>query len=247
MGSRSLQLGGSALQQAAQEVREIIMSEAAEILEVLPDDLVLDDGLVGPFGAPEIRLPLAQVVETYLAKNGHGKADDGRQGIEATVRYQAEGDTFPFGSTAAVVSIDRETGWPTIERFVSVDDVGNVINPRLVEGQLIGGAVQGMAEALWEQVIYDRDGQLVSGSLMDYAVPKASWIPNLELERTVTPSPRNPLGAKGVGEAGTVHAPPAVANAIMDALRQFDVEPLDLPITDQKIWRIIHFGGQDIR
>jgi carbon-monoxide dehydrogenase large subunit len=96
-------------------------------------------------------------------------------------------------------------------------------------------------------VIYDRDGQLVSGSLMDYAVPKASWIPNLELERTVTPSPRNPLGAKGVGEAGTVHAPPAVANAIMDALRQFDVEPLDLPITDQKIWRIIHFGGQDIR
>lgn len=246
MGSRSLQLGGSALRQAAQEVRDVLFSEAAEMLEVVSADLTLEDGAIGPVGSPEIRLPLAQVVETYLAKEGY---EDGERplGIEANVRYQAEGDTFPFGSTAALVSIDRDTGRPTIERFVSVDDVGNVINPRLVEGQLIGGAVQGMAETLWEQVIYDESGQLISGSLMDYAVPKATWIPNLELERTVTPSPRNPLGVKGVGEAGTVHAPPAVANAIMDALRPFDVEPLDLPITDSKIWRIIHFGGRGIR
>ncbi len=247
MGSRSLQLGGSALRQAAEAVRETVLSEAAEMLEVTPDDLVLEGGEVGPRGAPEIRLRLEQVVESYLAKNGHDAAGGAARGIEANVRYQADGDTFPFGSTAALVSIDRDTGKPTIERFVSVDDVGNVVNPRLVEGQLIGGAVQGIAETLWEQVVYDDSGQLVSGSLMDYAVPKASWFPNFQLERTVTPTPRNILGAKGVGEAGTVHAPPAVANAVMDALRPFDVEPLDLPITDRKIWQIINRGGQGIR
>jgi carbon-monoxide dehydrogenase large subunit len=146
-----------------------------------------------------------------------------------------------------VVAIDRDTGVPTIERFVSVDDVGNVVNPVLVEGQLIGGAVQGIGETLWEEVAFDASGQPLSGTLMEYAAPRAEWLPHFELARTVTPSPNNPLGVKGVGEAGTVHAAPAIANAVMDALRPFGVEPLDLPITPQKIWRIIHLGGAGIR
>jgi aerobic carbon-monoxide dehydrogenase large subunit len=146
-----------------------------------------------------------------------------------------------------VVSIDRDTGRPTIERFVAVDDCGNVINPLLVEGQLIGGAAQGIGETLWERIVYDANGQLLTGSLMDYAAPRAEQLPFFEMDRTVTPSPRNPLGAKGVGEAGTVSAPPAVANAVMDALRPFGVEPLDLPLTDEKLWRVIHDGGKGIR
>lgn len=168
-------------------------------------------------------------------------------GIQETVKFHADGDLFPFGTTIAIVSIDRETGTPLIERFISVEDVGYVVNPLLVEGQLIGGLVQSVGETLWEQVVYDKDGQLVSGTLMDYAVPHAQWLPPFELDRTTTPSPNNPLGAKGVGEAGTVHAPPAVANAVMDALRPFDVEPLDLPLTTEKLWRVIHFGGLGIR
>jgi carbon-monoxide dehydrogenase large subunit len=197
---------------------------------------------VQPTGVPERAIPLTEVVREFAT---YGNGDDEpapNTGIVATVQYRADGDTFPFGTTIAVVSIDRESGRPTLERFVAVDDVGNVVNPMLVEGQLIGGAVQGIGEVLWEQVAYDDTGQLLAGTFMDYAVARASRLPMFELDRTVTPTPRNLLGAKGVGEAGTVHATPAVANAIMDALRPFGVQPLDLPITEQTIWKIIHAG-----
>ena len=243
MGSRSLQLGGSALRQAAIEVREQLLATAAGLLEVSPADLTLADGSVQPAGAPERAVALAEVIRAHAAAHG----GDASAGIAATAQYQAEGDTFPFGTTIVVASIDPDTGRPAIERYVSVDDVGNVVNPRLVEGQLVGGAVQGIGEVLWEEIVYDDSGQLLTGTLMDYAVPHASQLPAFELDRTVTPTPRNPLGAKGVGEAGTVHAPPAVANAIMDALRPFAVEPLDLPLRAEKLWRVIHQGGDGIR
>ncbi len=243
MGSRSLQLGGNALWQAAQEVRTSVLTEASQLLEAAPSDLELFDGMVGPIGARERAIPLAQVVQQARLHQSTDSATS-HDGIVATVQYRADGDTFPFGTTIAVVSIDPDTGFPTLERFISIDDVGNVINPMLVEGQLIGGAVQGIGEVLWEQVAYDDNGQLLTGTLMDYAVPRASRLPMFELDRTVTPTPRNPLGAKGVGEAGTVHATPAVANAIMDALRPFGVRPLNLPITEQTIWTIMHGNHQ---
>ena len=225
------------------------MEPTIPFLQRLRQGLVLADGAIFPAGVPTRALPIGEVVQQLVAARAQDEASSiaAVDGIEATVQFQAAGDSYPFGATLAVVAIDRETGEPTIERFVAVDDVGNVINPRLVEGQLHGGAVQGFGEALWEQIVYDDDGQLLSGTLMDYAIPRASWLPAFELERTVTPSPTNPLGAKGVGEAGTVHAVPAVANAVMDALRPFGVEPLDLPLTPEKIWRVIHFGGAGIR
>jgi len=249
MGSRSLQLGGSALREAAREVRDQLLQAAAEMLEVSTDDLVLEAGRIGPAGVPSRAVEIRDLVKSYVESQSQDEASSTAavEGLEATVQFQADGESFPFGTTIAVVAIDRDTGVPSIERFVSVDDVGNVINPVLVEGQLIGGAVQGIGEALWEEVAFDGSGQPLSGTLMEYAVPRAEWLPHFELDRTVTPSPNNLLGAKGVGEAGTVHAAPTIANAVMDALRPFGVEPLDLPITPQKIWRIIHHGGAGIR
>ena len=249
MGSRSLQLGGSALREAAREVRDQLLQAAAEMLEVSTDDLVLESGRIGPAGVPSRAVEIRDLVKSYVESQSQDEASSTAavEGLEATVQFQADGESFPFGTTIAVVAIDRDTGVPSIERFVSVDDVGNVINPVLVEGQLIGGAVQGIGETLWEEVAFDGSGQPLSGTLMEYAVPRAEWLPHFELDRTVTPSPNNLLGAKGVGEAGTVHAAPTIANAVMDALRPFGVEPLDLPITPQKIWRIIHHGGAGIR
>ena len=236
MGSRSLQLGGSALCQAARDVREQLLHAVAEMLEVSTDDLVLAEGRIGPAGVPSRAVGIREHVKAYVAAKSQDEASSTAavEGLEATVQVQADGESFPFGTTIAVVAIDRDTGVPTIERFLSVDDVGNVVNPMLVEGQLIGGAVRGIGETLWEEVAFDASGQPLSATLLEYAVPRAEWLPRFELDRTVTPSPHNPLGAKGVGEAGTVHAAPAVANAVMDALRPFGVEPLDLPITRRR-------------
>lgn len=250
MGSRSLHLGGSALRQAAQEVRHTLLRAAGDELEAAPDDLVITDGRIAIAGSPERSVPLVDAVRRAASNrtDAAGNQSDGdHDALHVAVQYQGEGETFPFGTTIVVVSIDRDTGRPRIERYVSVDDCGEVVNPRLVEGQLIGGAVQGIGETLWEQVAYDADGQLLSNTLMDYAVAHAEWLPTLELERTTTPTPRNLLGAKGVGEAGTVHAPPAVANAVMDALRPFGVEPLDLPLASEKLWRVMQLGGEGIR
>lgn len=248
MGSRSLQLGGNALRQAAQEVRERLVRAAAMLLEVEPADLTIHEGTIAPAGVPGRALPLSEAIATakeMALADGEDLAATG--GLGVTTQFQSGGESFPFGTAIAIVSIDRDTGRPTIERFVAVDDCGTVVNPLLVEGQLIGGAAQGIGETLWERVVYDENGQLLTGSLMDYAAPRAEQLPSFEMDRTVTPSPRNPLGAKGVGEAGTVSAPPAVANAVMDALRPFGVEPLDLPLTDEKLWRVIHEGGRGIR
>lgn len=249
MGSRSLQLGGSAIKKAAEHIRKTIMETAARLLEVSPTDLLLHDGRITPAGSPQHSITITEVVSRVVHDQSRGEVNDvsAVHGIQQTIQFQADGDSFPFGTTIAVVSIDRETGRPSIERFISVEDVGHIVNPLLVEGQLIGGIVQGIGETLWEQVVYDEDGQLVTGTLMDYAVPRAKWLPVFELDHTTTPSPTNPLGAKGVGEAGTVHAPPAVANAVIDALRPFAVESLDLPLTMEKLWRVIHFGGAGIR
>jgi carbon-monoxide dehydrogenase large subunit len=160
-------------------------------------------------------------------------------GLEATRFFEPSNFTFPFGTHVCVVEIDNETGEPKITKYVAVDDCGNVINPLLAEGQIHGGIVQGVAQALYEEVVYDENGQLLTGSLMDYALPRAHDLPSLELARTVTPSPVNPMGIKGVGEAGTIGSTPAVVNAIVDALAPYGVTHIDMPVRPEKIWKIL--------
>ena len=161
-------------------------------------------------------------------------------GLNATSFFEPTGCTFPFGTHIAVVEVDPETGVVKFLRYVAVDDCGKVVSPLLVEGQVHGGIAQGIAQALYEEVVYDENGQLITATLMDYAVPKADMLPHLELSSTVTPSPLNPLGVKGVGEAGTIGSTPCVVNAVLDALRPFGITHLDMPLKPEKIWRAIH-------
>jgi carbon-monoxide dehydrogenase large subunit len=165
---------------------------------------------------------------------------DMEPGLSATYFFEPKNFTFPFGTHIVVVEIDRETGDVKFLRYVAVDDCGKVINPMLVEGQIQGGIAQSIGQALYEEVVYDEQGQLVTGSLMDYAVPRAHMIPRFELDRTETPTDVNPLGIKGVGEAGTIGATPAIVGAIVDALAPFGVRHLDMPIKPETIWRIVN-------
>ena len=167
---------------------------------------------------------------------------DTEPGLSATYFFEPKNFTFPFGTHIAVVEIDRETGDIEFLRYVAVDDCGKVINPMLVDGQVHGGIVQSIGQALYEEVVYNEDGQLITGTLMDYAVPRARHVPNFELDRTETPSPVNPLGVKGVGEAGTIGATPAIVGAVVDALAPFGVKHLDMPIKPENIWRVINNG-----
>jgi carbon-monoxide dehydrogenase large subunit len=156
--------------------------------------------------------------------------------LDETVYHDTENCTFPFGTHIAIVEVDEETGHIDLVRYVAVDDVGKKINPMIVDGQLHGGIAQGVGQALWEGAVYGDDGQLLSGSMLDYALPRASWFPKLELDETVTPSPVNPLGVKGVGEAGTIASTAAVANAVVDALGPLGIKHLDMPFTPARVW-----------
>jgi len=172
----------------------------------------------------------------HLAKN---LPPDMEPGLSATSFFEPKNFTFPFGTHICVVEIDRETGEIHFQRYIAVDDCGRVINPLLVHGQVHGGIVQSIGQALYEEVVYDDQGQILSGTLMDYALPKAAMIPWFELDRTETPSPVNPLGVKGVGEAGSIGATPAVVAAVVDALAPYGVKHLDMPIRPENVWRII--------
>ena len=160
-------------------------------------------------------------------------------GMEATHFFEPSNFTFPFGAHIASVEVDGETGEVKIDKYVAVDDCGNVLNPLLVDGQIHGGIAQGLGQAMWEELIYNEDGQLVTGSLMDYALPKAHLLPDFTLERTVTPSPVNPMGVKGVGEAGTIASTPCMVNAVCDALSPLGVRHIDMPLKPERVWRAI--------
>jgi carbon-monoxide dehydrogenase large subunit len=166
--------------------------------------------------------------------------------LDATAYHDTPNTTWPFGTHIAVVEVDEETGEVDLVRYVAVDDVGNKINPMIVDGQLHGGIAQGVGQALWEGAVYDDNGQLLTGSMLDYALPRASWMPWLELDETVTPTPVNPLGVKGVGEAGTIASTAAAANAVIDALSPLGIRHVDMPLTAQTVWRAIQAakGGQ---
>lgn len=236
-GSRSLAVGGIAVHRATERIREKVIQLAAHLLEASPDDVVFEGGKLFVKGVPERSKAFGEVVfQMYLAAN----LPEGMEpGLEATVYHDPANFTFPFGTHVCEVEIDPETGQVTIDRYVAIDDCGVQVNPMIVEGQLHGGIVQGIGQALYEGAVYDDNGQLLSGSMMDYHVPTAADVPSFELDHTVTKSPVNPLGVKGVGEAGTIGSTPAVANAVVDALSPLGVKHLDLPLTPERVWRAL--------
>jgi carbon-monoxide dehydrogenase large subunit len=240
-GSRAMPIGGSAVRESAEKIREKAAEIAAHQLEADPADVEFDDGEFHVAGAPDRSVTIQEVAET--AHYPSGLPDDIEPGLEATTLYDPPNYTFPFGTHVAVVEVDPDSGEIEIDRYVAVDDVGTQINPGIVEGQVHGGIVQGIGQAIYEGVEYDQNGTLQSGSLQDYALPKAEHVPDLEWDSTVTECPHNPLGVKGVGEAGAIAAPPAVVNAVVDALEPLDPEGLEMPLTPERVWRAVHDGA----
>jgi carbon-monoxide dehydrogenase large subunit len=236
-GSRSAGLGGNALAQAAVEIREKGQRLAARLLEASPEDLQLARGGFQVKGVPEKIVGWDRVGE--FAHRGMGLPPQETPGLEATVFFRQDQPSWSFGAGLAVVRVDRDTGQVRLERFVAVDDCGNAINPLLIDGQIVGGFAQGLGQALLERIAYGENGQLLTGTFMDYAIPRADDMPELVVDRTVTPSPLNPLGVKGVGEGSACVAPPAIVNAVVDALTPFSVRHVDMPLTAEKIWRAI--------
>jgi carbon-monoxide dehydrogenase large subunit len=236
-GSRSGAVGGTAIVHSLDKVVEKSKRIAAHMLEAAPEDIELTRGRFHVRGSPDRSKGLPDIsLAAYLA---HSMPAGTEPGLEATSFFDPPNFTYPFGTHVAVVEVDADTGTVSLLRYIAVDDVGNVINPMIVDGQLHGGIAQGVAQALWEGAEYDDSGQLITGSLMSYGLPKAHQLPFFELDRTVTPSPVNPLGLKGVGEAGAIASPPAVVNAVMDALKPFGVRHLDMPLTAPKVWQAI--------
>ncbi len=241
-GSRNMAVGASSLARAAERVRDKARVVAGAMLEVSPDDVVLENGRFGVKGVPDQGLTLSEIAaKAYVPV---GLPAEIEPGLEGQAFYEPSNFTTPFGAHFAVVEVDADTGKVTLQRFLGVDDCGTVINPLLKDGQLHGGIAQGASQALFEEVLYDENGQLMTGSLMDYAVPKADDLPSFELHETVTPTPINPLGAKGVGEAGTIGSTPAVVNAVMDALKPFGVRHLDMPLKPERVWRAMQGQGR---
>lgn len=230
-GSRSLQMAGNAVQAASDDVLEQGRKRAAAMLEASVDDVQLtEDGEFGVAGVPSVTLTWAQVAS--------GAESDGEQ-IFAGLDFHQDGATFPFGAHVSVVEVDTDTGRVTPRRHVAVDDCGRVLNPLIVEGQQHGGLAQGIAQALYEEVVFDAEGQPLTGTLADYRMPSAADLMMFEASNTETPTPLNPLGAKGIGESATVGSTPAVQNAVVDALSAFGVRHVDLPCTPERVWRAV--------
>lgn len=237
-GSRSAAVGGSAVKITALSVKDKMKRLAAHMLEAAEGDIEMEAGQVFVKGVPNRSVSFEKVVR---AAYNPGKLPPGMEvGLESSRFFNPSDVVFPFGSHICALEIDTETFDVKILRYISVDDCGTVINPMIVDGQVHGGVVQGISQALYEHVVYDATGQILSGSLMDYSFPNTRLLPNMELGRTFTPSPRNPLGAKGVGESGATGAPPAVVNAVLDALRPYGITNLDMPLWPDKLWKIFN-------
>jgi carbon-monoxide dehydrogenase large subunit len=207
---------------------------AAHLLEAAEEDLEFEDGNFFVKGSPDQSQSLPDVaLQAYLA---HNLPKGIEPALEATSFYDPANFVYPFGTHIAVVEICSDTGQVTLQRYLAVDDVGNVINPMIVDGQVHGGIAQGIGQSLYETAVYDDGANLLSGTMLDYAVPKAHFMPSFETDRTVTPCPHNPLGVKGVGEAGSIASPAAVVNAVVDALSPFGVTHIDMPVTSEKVW-----------
>jgi carbon-monoxide dehydrogenase large subunit len=240
-GSRSLAVGGTAIYLATDRVIDKARRIAAHQMEAAEDDVDFSGGQFTVRGSPDKAMPLAAVA--FEAFTAHNLPDGMEPNLEASSHFDPVNFTFPFGTHLAVVEVDTETGGVTLERYVSVDDCGNQINPLIVEGQLHGGIVQGAAQALWEEAVYDQEGNLMSSSLVDYLVPSSAEVPSFEMASTVTPSPSNPMGVKGIGEAGTIGATPAIINAVVDALSPFGIVDIPMPASPQRVWQAITSAG----
>ena len=239
-GSRSQAVAGTALHMAGIKVKTKMARFAAALLEAHEDDLVFQNGTIAVKGSPTTAKSFADVAAyAYVPV----PLPEGLEpGLSDEAFFEPTNNTYPFGCHISMLEIDRETGEPTLLKFVAVDDAGNLINPMIVEGQIHGGLAQGIGQAMVEEVVYGDDGQLLTGSFMDYALPRATDFPRFELHSTVTPTPVNPLGAKGVGEAGTLGSTPSIVAAAVDALGEFGVKHIDLMLRPEKLWRIIQGG-----
>jgi len=237
-GSRSLAVGGEAVGRAAVKVQEKAKRICAALLEAAPEDIELSDGKFQVRGSPDKAMTMAEIAGAAHIPPQELPTDI-EPGLEETDFYDPENFVFPFGAHACVVDVDAETGKVEIVRWVAVDDCGPAINPMLIDGQIHGGVTHGIGQALYEQIVYDDEGQLVTGSFVDYALPTAAEVPMFETDRTETPSPVNRLGVKGVGEAGTIAASPAIVNAVTDALKPLGVTYLNMPLTPMRVWQAI--------
>jgi aerobic carbon-monoxide dehydrogenase large subunit len=236
-GSRSTAVGSGALMGAIGKIKEKARLVTAHLLEAAPEDIDYADGKFFVKGSPD---KFKTIQDVALMANVAWNMPKGVEpGLEASSFFDPPNFVYPFGAHIAVVRVDAETGEVKLERYIAVDDCGRVINPMIVEGQIHGGIVQGVGQALWEGAVYDEQGQLLTGSMMDYAVPKAEFFPKFELGMTETPTSVNPLGVKGIGETGTIASTPAVYNAVADALAPLGVKRLNMPLTPERVWRAI--------
>jgi carbon-monoxide dehydrogenase large subunit len=236
-GSRSLQIGGNAVGKAADELREKAVEVASRMLEAAAEDVVLDDGTFSVAGVPGTRV-------TWKELAAYAHEHDGGLGVATT--YKLPSATFPFGAHVSIVEVDTDTGRVRPVRHVAVDDCGRILNPLLVAGQQHGGAVQGISQALWEEMVYDDQGTPMTSTFADYPMPTAADTIFLEAVNTETPTPVNPLGAKGIGESATIGATPAVQNAVVDALSHLGVRHIDLPCTPERVWLAINGQGPEL-
>jgi carbon-monoxide dehydrogenase large subunit len=240
-GSRSLTVGGTAVVLAAGKVIDKARRVAAHMLEASEDDIEFAGGTFSVRGAPGTGKTIQEIAFNVFA--AHDLPEGMEASLDADATFDPESFSFPHGTHLCATEVDTETGRVTIRSYVAVDDIGEVINPLIVEGQVHGGLAQGIAQALFEEAVYDDDGNLTTGTLVDYLVPSAADLPSFVTDRTVSPSTTNPLGAKGVGEAGTIASTPAVVNAIVDALRPLGVSEVPMPCTPERVWRAIQEGS----
>ena len=244
MGSRSLQVGGSAVLRASELVREKARHLAAHLLEASVDDVVsFDGGRIGVAGMPDAALGWDELARA--AADATRLPESMEPGLAADFDFEIDDSTYPFGAHVSVVEVDLETGDARLLRHVAVDDCGRILNPMLVEGQVHGGVAQGVAQALYEQVVFDDDGNPLTTNLATYPIPSAAELPSFETAHTITPTTRNPLGAKGIGESGTIGSGPAVHNAVIDALAHLGVRHLDMPATPERVWRAIRHAAAE--
>jgi carbon-monoxide dehydrogenase large subunit len=236
-GSRSTAVGSGALMGAIKKIKEKGRLIAAHLLEASADDIEYADGKFFVKGSPDKAKTIQDIA--LMANVAWNMPAGVEPGLEASAFYDPPNFVYPFGAHLAVVEVDAETGEVALKRYIAVDDCGKVINPMIVDGQVHGGIVQGVGPALWEGAFYDDNGQLLTGSMMDYAVPKADFFPMIETARTETPSPHNPFGVKGVGETGTIASTVCVYNAVMDALAPLGVKSVEIPLTPERVWRAI--------
>ncbi len=242
-GSRTTAVGGAALVLATRKVKEKAKVIAAHLLEAAVEDMDYADGKFFVKGSPEKAKTIQEIA--LMAHVAWNMPVGVEAGLEASMFYDPPNFTFPFGSHIAVVEVDLETGHVDLKKYVALDDCGPQINPVIVEGQVHGGVVQGVGQALWEEAVYDKDGQLVTGSMLDYALPRADRLPDIDVISSVTPSPHHPLGLKGIGEAGTIASTVTVYNAVMDALRPLGVQTIRMPLTAERVWRGIQQARQE--